>query len=179
MTLGEREDGKDGYNERLGKLPKYRLFHSHNVHLPASRGPIEFCDLFDEVNCDLIHIKRFAKSSQLSHLFQQGTNSARLFRTSAMFRKELRATIKDDDKLATRLAKEPGQREYRVIFAISSSSPNRLELPLFSKLSLRLAFSELAGLGFRTAVAKIAVPKDERELQKPRPQKGKEIRKTF
>jgi uncharacterized protein (TIGR04141 family) len=179
MALGEREDGKDGYNERLGKLPRYRLFHGHNVQLPATRGPVEFCDLFDEGSCDLIHVKRFGKSSQMSHLFQQGTNSARLFRTSAMFRKELSATIKDDEKLATRFAKEPGQREYRVVFAISSSSPSRLQLPLFSKLSLRQALSELDGLGFRATVAKILVPKDERELQKPRPRRSKAIPKTF
>lgn len=90
-----------------------------------------------------------------------------------MFRNELSATIEDDEGLAARLAKEPGQREYRVVFAISSSSPTRLELPLFSKLSLRQALSELTGLGFRTAVAKIAVPKEEREFKRPRSNKGK------
>jgi uncharacterized protein (TIGR04141 family) len=176
MIAGEWEDS---YNKRLAELPQYRLFHSSTIQLPASRGPIEFCDLLGGNGRDLIHVKRFAKSSQLSHLFQQGTNSARLFRISPAFRRALSLSIEDDQELAKRLDKEPERREYRVIFAISSSSPSRLELPLFSKLSLRQALIELDGFGFRTAVVKILVPKEERELKRQRPSKSKVVPKTF
>ena len=175
MEVGEQEDD---YNIRIGGQPGYHLFHGSPIYLPANRGPIEFCDLavFGEDGCDLIHVKRFGKSSKLSHLFYQGTNSARLFRISPEFRKALSASIEDNQVLAKQLSKEPVQREYRVVFAIASSSTSRLPLPLFSKLSLKQAISELDGLGFRTAVAKIEVPKEERLVQK---KKGKKARKTF
>ncbi len=176
MKVGELEDA---YNKRIGKPPQFRLFHgTPPIYLPANRGPIEFCDLavFGEDGCDLIHVKRFGKSSKLSHLFYQGMNSARLLRISPEFRKALSKSIEDDQSLAKQLAEEPAQRKYRVVFAIASSSPSRLHLPLFSKLSLRQALSELNGLGFRTAVAKIEIPQEERLLQK---KKGKRARKTF
>lgn len=179
MILKEIEDD---YNNRIAKDKKYRLFHGFPVSLPANRGPIEFCDLaiFDENGGgDLIHVKRFSKSSQLSHLFYQGTNSARLFRISPEFRRVLSSSIKDAANLAKRLSKEPEQRQYRIIFAIASSSSSKLQLPLFSKLSLKQALSELDGLGFRTAVAQIQVPPEERALKKEKRKKGKSMRKTF
>ncbi len=178
MILREIEDD---YNKRIAKDKKYSLFHGSPVSLPANRGPIEFCDLaiFDKDGGDLIHVKRFGKSSQLSHLFYQGTNSARLFRISPEFRKVLSLSIKNDQSLAKRLSKEPEQREYRVVFAIASSSSSKLQLPLFSKLSLKQALSELDGLGFRTAVAQIQVPPEERALKKEKRKKGRSIRKTF
>lgn len=175
MEAGELEDA---YNKRTGK-PPVRLFHgTPPIYLPANRGPIEFCDLavFGEDGCDLIHVKRFGKSSKLSHLFFQGMNSARLFRISPEFRKALSTSIEDDQSLAKQLAEEPIPRKYRVVFAIASSSASRLHLPLFSKLSLRQAFSELNGLGFRTAAAKIEIPQEERLVQK---KKGKRARKIF
>ncbi len=175
MIVGE---GEDAYNIRVGQQPPYHLFHQKTVYLPANRGSIEFCDLatFEEDGGDLIHVKRFGKSNKLSHLFYQGTNSARLFRISPEFRKALGLSVEDDEDLAKRLSKEPRPRKYRVVFAIASSSSSKLPLPLFSKLSLRQALSELDGLGFRTAVAKIVVPADERELKRP---KSKTVRKTF
>jgi uncharacterized protein (TIGR04141 family) len=33
FLIGEREPG---YNNRLGELPEYRLFHNSNIQLPAS-----------------------------------------------------------------------------------------------------------------------------------------------
>lgn len=175
MEVGEKEDD---YNVRIGRQPRYHLFHGSPIYLPANRGPIEFCDLavFGEDGCDLIHVKRFGKSSKLSHLFYQGMNSARLFRISPEFRKALSLSVEGDQALASQLVEEPAQRKYRVVFAISSSSTSRLPLPLFSKLSLRQAVSELNGLGFRTAVAKIQVPQEERLVLK---KKGKRARKTF
>jgi len=170
------------YNNRVGNLPQYRLFHDKKIYLSGNRGGIEFCDLavFGEAGCDLIHVKRFGRSNKLSHLFYQGTNSARLFRISPAFRKALSLSIEDDQHLAKRLVEEPERREYRVVFAIASSSTSKkLNLPLFSRLSLRQALSELDGLGFRTAVVKIAVPPDERKLKQEKPRKGRAPKKVF
>lgn len=178
MKLREIEDA---YNDRIGKLQQYTIFHKQPVYLPGNRGPIEFCDLamFGENQRDLIHVKRFGRSSKLSHLFYQGMNSARLFRCSPEFRKCLSATIEGDSEVARKLAKEPEAREYRVVFAIASSSTSKLHLPLFSRLALKQAISELDGLGFRTAVAKIEVPQDERGLKKEKKKKGKSVRRAW
>jgi uncharacterized protein (TIGR04141 family) len=175
------KESEDDYNRRLGQQLRYRLFHGSNISLPANRGPIEFCDLaeFNESRSDLIHVKRFGKSHMMSHLFYQGMNSARLFRISPEFRKVLSASVEDDPVLASQLLREPKRREYRVVFGIASSSTSRLQLPLFSKLSLRQALGELDGLGFRTAVAHIQVPSEERELKKPPGRTQRAPRKTF
>ncbi len=172
MIAGEWEDD---YNKRLGIGGGYRLFHGKSVYLPANHG-IEFCDLarFCEDGCDLIHVKRYGRSNKLSHLFYQGLNSAKLFRTSPEFRKALSRSVEKDPDLFVRLLQEPPRGKYRVVYAIASSSTSKFDLPLFSKLSLRQALRELEGLGFRTSVAKIAVPKEERTVKRI-----KGVRKTF
>ncbi|MFY9822773.1 MAG: TIGR04141 family sporadically distributed protein [Thermoanaerobaculia bacterium] len=173
MKMKEREDD---YNKRLGMGGVYHLFHGNLVYLPNNRGTIEFCDLAAqrEGYFDLIHVKRFGPSSKLSHLFFQGTNSARLFRTSPEFREALSSSASRLGEISKRLLSEPPRLGYRVVFAIASSSTTRLELPLFSKLSLRQALRELEGLGFRVAVAKIAAPEEERKMKI-----AKRSRKTF
>ncbi len=164
MQVKEHENS---YNVRVSAGGSYHCFHGNLVYLPANRGTIEFCDLAatGEGCFNLIHVKRFGASSKLSHLFYQGTNAARLFRTSPEFRKALSKSVTGDVNLAARLLEEPGRLDYRVVFAIASSSSARLELPLFSKLSLRQALRELDGLGFRTLVAQIAIPGEERSLK--------------
>jgi len=47
---------------------------------------VEFCDLFG-LNKEIVHIKRYTGSSELSHLFQQGVVSAELFLHEPEFRK--------------------------------------------------------------------------------------------
>jgi len=176
MLLREPEDN---YNKRIGSMPGYYLFHGKPVHLPANRGPIEFCDLAMQRQLwwDLIHVKRYGYSSKLSHLFLQGMNSAKLMRTSPEFRKALSDSIvKYDEALARRFSIEPSRSDYRVVFAIASSSIGRLELPLFSKLSLRQATRELEGLGFQYCLTKIVVPAEERVV---RVKKSKKVNKTF
>jgi uncharacterized protein (TIGR04141 family) len=174
MRLKETEND---YNVRIGGDRRYYCFHGRPpVRLPANRGPVEFCDLArdEDGHIDLIHVKRYGKSSKLSHLFFQGTNSARLFRTSPEFRKALCDSVEGNDDLAGRLSNEPARQDFRVVFAIASSSSSRLEIPLFSKLSLRQALRELDGLGFGTLVTQVEVPSDERKVKK-----SKSHRKTF
>ncbi|HVR06654.1 MAG TPA: TIGR04141 family sporadically distributed protein, partial [Thermoanaerobaculia bacterium] len=175
MIAKEREND---YNRRVGRMSQYTLFHSAPITLPATRGPIEFCDLLalQDGSKDLIHVKRYGRSSKLSHLFFQGTNAARLFRISPEFRKALSASVASDPGLAAQLAKEPRRGEYRVVFAIASNARAGLELPLFSKLSLQQALRELDGLGFRAAVARIKVPEEERLLKR---KKRRTVRRTF
>lgn len=172
---------EDSYNKRIGSEEGYHCFHGRLVRLPANRGVVEFCDLgvLRENGYDLVHVKRFGQSSKLSHLFFQGMNSAKLMRTSPEFRNALFESVAEhsqDSEFALKFKSEPQRGEYRVVFAISSSSVGRLEIPLFSKLSLRQAMRELEGLGFEACLAKISTPEEERKLLV---KKSKKVRKTF
>lgn len=117
----------------------------------------------------------------MSHLFYQGLNSAMLFKTSREFRESLQNTVAENSGLskhaglAESLIDEPRKGHFRVVYAVTSSSAGRLNLPLFSKISLRQAARWLDGLGYEVLLTKIPAPPDERLLKRKR---GKS-RKTF
>ncbi len=171
------KESEPEYNQRIGSQAGYTLFHNTIVHLPLNRGGIEFCDLLalSASSVDLIHVKRFRKSDQLSHLFSQGTTAGMLFKTSPEFRKAL--CEKDQSQpIGGLLAEEPVRGKFRIVFAIASSSEGRLNLPLFSKISLKQAIRWLEGLGYSTLLCKIQIPPEERKNFKPR---GNRTRKVF
>jgi uncharacterized protein (TIGR04141 family) len=126
---------------------------------------IEFCDLY-ETNGFIIHIKRYAASSVLSHLFMQGINSAEMFQTETSFRIKINEKLPSTHKFQNVIERPPNYK-YEVVYAIiSDSEGENLELPLFSKLTLRNASKRLNGLGFKVSVKKIKVNRNKKSLKK-------------
>jgi uncharacterized protein (TIGR04141 family) len=97
-----------------------------------------------------VHVKRLDRSSTLSHLFNQGLVSAELLRDEPGFRK---AFLK---KIPTFQWGPPTEqieaKDFEVCFAIVCRPRQPLELPFFSKLTLRTAMQNLDRLEFRGSV---------------------------
>ena len=129
----------------------------------ASR--IEFCDLISS-DRDIIHVKRYAGSSVLSHLFNQGSASAELYASDASFRRIINEHLPGSLRVEN-VAQRPNTSDYRIIYAIISSKRGEsLTLPFFSRLSLRHAVRALQGYGYRVGITKINVDSSRAALKR-------------
>lgn len=120
----------------------------------GSMGQVEFCDLILNKK-DFVHVKRFRGSSTLSHLFQQGFNSAFLFLTDQKFVEKVNKKLPPQ----WRFDSFPTASECEVVYAIISKASGRVKgiIPFFSKVSLIQIFKQLRAYGFKVSVAKIGM----------------------
>lgn len=120
----------------------------------GGHSKIEFCDLLSR-DKKIIHVKRYGNSSVLSHLFAQGVVSGELFISDPEFRTKLNAKLPAELRLL-----DPGPRpaadQYEVVYGIVSKSQRPLDLPFFSKVSLRNARRRLMGYGYKVTLKKIS-----------------------
>jgi uncharacterized protein (TIGR04141 family) len=134
--------------------------------------PIEVCDLYTEDGC-FIHVKKNHGSSDLSHLFAQGSTSAVLFFNSKNYREAALAKIKESE---AKRAKDTHDSSF--IGRFSTFGPDRIEpkdfevsyaiidkwdgkelvsLPFFSKIILRKNVDDLIAMGYKVSVACINI----------------------
>lgn len=134
------------YNERVAQNNStICLMDKKLIRVRGSAKQIESCDLFTQ-NKMLIHIKKRASSSQLSHLFSQGRVSAECFLSDETFRNQVFNLVKD--KLGNEVFNyidEPRSNEYEVVYAIIAKKHDCLveKLPFFSKVNLMLTCQSL------------------------------------
>lgn len=121
----------------------------------GGRSTIEFCDLMTADN-RLVHVKHYSGSAQLSHLFNQGVVSGELFAQDADFRKKVNEHLPDPLKLPDP-DNRPDPAQYEVVFAIISKSDKPLDIPFFSKVSMRNAQRRLSGYGYKVTKKKVEV----------------------
>lgn len=114
---------------------------------------IEFCDLLSK-DKRIIHVKRYGGSSVLSHLFSQGDVSGMLFLSDANFRKKVYQKMGDSHK-GIIPENNPKASDYEIVFAIISSVSGKLNIPFFSKITLRNARKRLETYGYRVSLLKI------------------------
>lgn len=132
---------------------RFACMDRKTIMLGGGRSRIEFCDLYSK-NRDIIHVKQYGGSSLLSHLFSQALVSAEAFLHEAEFRHELNKRLPNGFKLASPAA-DPKSSEYTVCMAIMSKVPGSLEIPFFSKVSMRHAVQSLQRMGFAVTKLKI------------------------
>ena len=120
----------------------------------GGHNKIEFCDILT-IDKKIIHVKKYGGSSILNHLFAQGVISGELFMSDADFREKLNRILPDAYKLAD-VHVRPNALEYEIIYAIISKSANPLDIPFFSKVSLRNAKRRLTSYGYSVAKKKIS-----------------------
>ncbi|MDR3547139.1 MAG: TIGR04141 family sporadically distributed protein [Candidatus Pacebacteria bacterium] len=120
----------------------------------GGHSKIEFCDIFTG-DRKLIHVKKYGGSSVLSHLFSQGSVSGELFVSDGEFRAKLNQELPRGYKLTNPRGSRPDARQYEVVYAIISNSQNPLEMPFFSKVSLRNARRRLTSYGYTVTKKKI------------------------
>jgi uncharacterized protein (TIGR04141 family) len=127
---------------------------------------IEACDFLGRGR-EIIHIKDKTSSSRLSHLFSQGTVSARVLAIDPPSRDKVRAEV-------TAMQGETGQTGYEdiipkaeedftrsdftVVYGVIVAS-DKPKLPFFSLVSFRQAARDLDALGYKYAFAWIEKPK--------------------
>lgn len=154
LPYGERSEAE--YNRSVAEADEaVLLMDRRNIRYGGGASAIEFCDLVLP-GPTFLHVKRYGGSSVLSHLFSQGVVSATLFLQDAEFRKEARTRFGPEWQDMVPLG-QPEARDYEIGFAIVSRVPGQLELPFFSKVSLRSAARTLSGFGYQVTLTKIEV----------------------
>ncbi|WP_122544869.1 DUF6119 family protein [Pseudomonas viridiflava] len=148
-TNGELHYSEENYNLSVVKLHNHFICLDQTNMSPTGSTQIEPCDLYKVSNdpvsnkkiSNLYHIKISTRSSQLSHLFNQGVNSAELLVLEPSFRETLKDLI--DENIGGNDKKtycEPiDSKNLKIIYGvITKKDPKNLSdnLPLFSKISL-------------------------------------------
>ncbi|WP_321865403.1 TIGR04141 family sporadically distributed protein [Paraburkholderia tropica] len=144
------------YNaEVVARVAGIELMDKRNIAVGGPFDKIEFCDLVRNGK-DLIHVKYYRSSATLSHLFAQGFVSGEAFVKYEEFRRKLNGKLPKSLKL-TDIAAIPNSREFRIVYAIATSKNLPVDLPFFSKISLKNAALSLQTLGYKVALAKIEI----------------------
>lgn len=160
FLIKANKDEKEGdYNIRAAQsLTGLVLLDQKNIKTPGSATPIEFCDLLSK-NKELIHVKRKTRSSSLSHLFFQGSNSAELFLRDNLFRDKLKSLLAKQTPNLSHLisTNRPKTSEFTVVYAIITDNKRNWPdcLPFFSQLSLRQQAQRLRTYAFNVSLARI------------------------
>jgi len=169
MPPAHANDNEETYNKRVATGGHGLLCLDRKLVKPTGASyPIETCDFLSDQRA-LIHVKDQTSSSRLSHLFNQGTVSARVLKVDGLFRNALRATITTEqaalgltgyDALIADATTPFKESDYLVVYAVlcSGAGTGANRLPFFSLVTFRQAANELRALGFKCAFAWIAKP---------------------
>ena len=161
-------DREDAYNESVvAQDATFHLMDKKNVAIGGPYDKIEFCDLIKD-NSALIHVKYYRSSATLSHLFAQANVAAEAFIKDEEFRVRLNLKLPKGSKLSDPKSK-PDARKYKVVYAIATTKDLPMELPFFSKVTLKNALGTLRALNFDVELAKIPVDSALRNKTKCKP----------
>ena len=153
------ESTEEDYNRRVRheNPRKYALMDRRMIRHGGGSSQIEFCDLYTNRR-EMVHVKRYGGSGTLSHLFAQGMVSATLFLSDLSFRKAVNKLLPSTHKLGSTEA-QPRTTDYEVSYAIASNRPGRLDLPFFSRVTLRSAHTQLRNMDIASRLTKSNVPR--------------------
>ena len=152
-------ENEETYNQRVGALGGNLICLDRKlIKPPGASSRIEACDFLGR-DGRIIHIKDKTSSSRLSHLFAQGTVSARVLKMEGAARDELRnaiATVEGATGVAGFQALIPASTDpfqtatFTVVYAVLVDNA-KPQLPFFSLISFRQASRELEALGYQYA----------------------------
>lgn len=149
------EDREEDYNIKLTNDPAFELLDKKNIKIGGIYDKLEFCDIIKNGN-ELIHVKYYRSSSTLSHLFSQGCVAAEAFVRDTGFRVKLNSKLPNSIKL-TDPALRPDPSNYKIVYAIATTKKLPLELPFFSKVTLKNALKVLRGLNYQVEISAIDI----------------------
>jgi len=155
VTLIDYSHADEGaYNKAAAAaIPSSCCMDRELVSHGGGQSKIEFCDIYDATPKRLIHVKHYGGSSHLSHLFSQGAVSGELFVADSAFREKLNDKLPAGHKLAHPESR-PNAGDYEIVFGVISNSLKPLDIPFFSKVSLKNAKRRLAGYGYQKITLK-------------------------
>jgi uncharacterized protein (TIGR04141 family) len=154
-----RNEKENSYCQRLfeSDADYYALMDGKNIQYGGGPSKIEFCDLYTQ-DGKLIHLKRYSGSSALSHLFNQGMNSAKVMKSDLDFVQKVNEELPASHRLPIEQPINP--RDYEVVFGIISATAEDLpdKLPFFSKISLMRAMEDIQRvMGYSASFAGIEI----------------------
>ncbi len=159
LQLPEYRHGEteEQYNRRFAALKPqfYALMDRRDIQYGGGRSLVEFCDVYTKSRI-MVHVKRYGGSSVLNHLFLQGVQGATLLLWDASFRKALNARLPSSHRFKNP-EHRPSPDAFEVAYAIASHSAESLDLPFFSRVTLRNAYRELSNFGFKVTCSKVMV----------------------
>lgn len=142
-------DGSEtNYNSRVASEMGLTLMDAKNIPYGGGHSKIEFCDLYNYPDKKLYHVKKYGGSSVLSHLFNQGLVSAQLMLSEETFRVAVNDKLPAAEKFSPTSVK-PNPQDFEVVFAVISKSTKPLDIPFFSKVSLKNAKRNLELYGIK------------------------------
>jgi uncharacterized protein (TIGR04141 family) len=174
------DENEEKYNKRVATGGHNMLCLDRKLVRPTGASySIEACDFLQNDGA-MIHIKDQTSSSRLSHLFNQGTVSARVLKMDGAFRDLLRAEIADQEAalgmtgyqaLVADSASPFNESAHLIVYGVISSgvSAGTNRLPFFSLVTFRQAANELKALGYKCAFAWISKPKSTKTKAKRKP----------
>jgi uncharacterized protein (TIGR04141 family) len=158
LDYTEGDDEAD-YNKKLATfLAGACCLDGQTIQYGGGRSKVELCDVISPSR-QLLHVKRYAGSSVLSHLFAQGVVSATSFIRDAAFRAKANQLLPTELRLADPNV-QPNASDYEVAYVIASRSAKPLtpaSLPFFSRVTLRNAHLTLASMGFKVTLTKAQI----------------------
>lgn len=119
----------------------------------GGHSSVEFCDIYTS-DKKLVHVKKYAGSGVFSHLFSQGVVSGELFASDDSFRVKVNAKLPAGLKIPNP-RQRPNTPEYEIVYGVISNKTTPLNLPFFSKVSLRNARKRLQSYGYEVSLKKI------------------------
>lgn len=154
LSLPAYKGSENAYNRATydANPSYYALMDRRLIYHGGGSSSIEFCDLYT-TDKKLIHVKKYSGSSVLSHLFSQGTVSARLFLSDAEFREKVNNELPDSHKFGD-AGENPIASQYEVVFVVATNHKGEGEpkLPLFSKITLKNSVQQLQAYGVRVGL---------------------------
>lgn len=133
----------------------FHLMDKKNVAIGGPHDKIEFCDLIKD-NSEFVHVKYYRSSATLSHLFAQASVAAETFVRDEEFREKLNPKLPPGVQSMNPRAR-PAVSRFKIVYAIVTTKRLPIELPFFSKVTLKNAVSTLRALGFDVHIARIDI----------------------
>ena len=143
--------GEATYNQQLAEDRDWLLLDRRLFFFGDAHNKVECADLLAPGR-DFIHVKLMKSSATLSHLFAQGTVSARLFRAEPEYRQKVATQF--FDKYRTDFGEDTNPR---VVYAIATEREGPLadNLFFFSLVNLVQHKQALDAMGYTMALCKI------------------------
>jgi uncharacterized protein (TIGR04141 family) len=180
MPDAEADETEETYNKRVAGLDADMICLDRRLIKPTgAASSIEACDFLGRER-QLIHVKDKTSSSRLSHLFSQGTVSARVLATDPPSRDLLRNEViavqaetgqTGYENIVPRSEDGFTRSDFTVVYGVIAAS-NKPKLPFFSLVSFRQAARDLHALGYKWAFAWIEKPTSVAKAKAKRSAKG-------
>jgi uncharacterized protein (TIGR04141 family) len=169
------------YNEKASEASDACVCLDKTSIAPQGQKQVEPCDIYElaDGKAVLHHVKISTLSAQLSHLFNQGTNSVKLLRADdeAMGKLQALVSAKAGDAQSAQFIAPLKIGQIKVAFGIvthKDKAGKSLNLPLFSRISLMRCMKDLKVMGIEAEFGFIAdqSPKNDGKKKKRKPKGG-------